>query len=128
MAMIFDWCEVFRRPVAIAGHQIQVVCTARMSGCGTLFPLPLLVVAQRREHVRPGFDAEVTDLGCSPQPLADRCAAVARAAKLPQQLEVQFSIGKSQHSRLAASELFAHSRSSHQIDQRRVPMITRRPA
>jgi len=38
MAMIFDWREVFRRPVAIAGHQIQVVCTARMSGCGSCSP------------------------------------------------------------------------------------------
>lgn len=79
MAMIFDWREVFRRPVAIAGHQIQVVCTARMSGCGTLFPLLLLVIAQCREHVRPGFDAQVADFGRSSQPLADRCAAVVRA-------------------------------------------------
>jgi hypothetical protein len=37
-----------------------------MSGRGALFPLLLLVVTQRREHVRPGFHAQVADLGCSP--------------------------------------------------------------
>jgi len=33
-----------------------------------LFPLLLLVIAQCREHVRPGFDAQVADFGRSPQP------------------------------------------------------------